>query len=325
MIDAFRAQAYRVAAPWLGEWLADRARRVRALAYFSIFSSLLLTLVSPLWLLALGPVLLGVPHLVADARYLVAQPGLHRHGWWSAAAAGPLVALALGAPTVVGLLPMLPLIWLARGSVARTAVALAAWVTLTGLALAFEFSFVLVLLHVHNLVALAFWWAWQPRARATWGVPVAVVAAVALLLSGAADGVLTFLGAWAAPGSGASFSEFVATHAPGLPPMLAARLVLSFAFLQSLHYAVWLRLIPDDARRRQVPRPFHDTWVALRRDFGLPLLLAFCALALGVAVWGAFDLPGARLGYLSLASFHGYLELAVAAYFLVQGKRPVPC
>ena len=44
--------------------------------------------------------------------------------------------------------------------------------------------------------------------------------------------------------------------------------------------------------------------------------LVFCA-------WGLRDLYGARDGYLSFARFHGSLELAVAALWLVEG-RPEP-
>ncbi len=310
--DGVRSRLYRLGAPYLGGLLADRARRVRWLACGAVATSLTLTLVAPLWLLALGPVLLGVPHLLADLRYLVAQPGLHRHGAASWAAALPLVAVGFGAPAFVGLLSVVPLALLPAGQAPRKLLALGAWLALTLLALRFEFTFLLVFLHLHNLVALGFWWAWQPRTRATWWVPALVLAALVLLLSGAADGVVT------------AFGTFVATHAPGLPPRLAGRLVLTFAFLQSLHYAVWLRLVPEDARVRRAPRPFLASWAALQRDLGRPLLVAGAALALVVAAWGAFDLAQAREGYLRLATFHGYLELAAAAFFFVAGQRPRP-
>ena len=58
------------------------------------------------------------------------------------------------------------------------------------------------------------------------------------------------------------------------------------------------------------------------KDFGLPLLLVFIGLSAFIAFWGLQDLAGARWGYLRLAAFHGYLELAVAAFFFVERKRP---
>ncbi len=104
-------------------------------------------------------------------------------------------------------------------------------------------------------------------------------------------------------------------------PVLALRLVLAFAFLQSVHYGVWLRLIPEDDRPRAAPRPWRATWRALVQDFGVVPLMLFAALALGIAVWGVVDLTQARLGYLRLAVFHGYLELAVGALWLIEGRR----
>ncbi|PZR18353.1 MAG: hypothetical protein DI536_00255 [Archangium gephyra] len=324
-IDRARAALLRMAEPWFGSLYADRERRVQWMAVFSIITSLALTVVAPLWLLALGPVLLGVPHLVADARYLVIQPGLHKRGGLVWLAALPLVALGFGAPPFIGLLSVVPLVLTANATVKRKLVALAVWAALTLVALRWETPFLLAFLHLHNVIALAWWWAWQPRSRRHWFIPVLTMAALAFLMLGGAEPVLTFFEAWNAPRARTSFGEFVSANAPGLSPTLALRLVLTFAFLQSLHYAVWLRLVPEDARARPAPRPFRESWNALVRDFGVPAL-AFCGvLAIFIAVWGVVDLSGARYGYLRLAAFHGYLELAVAAWFLVEGRRPVPC
>lgn len=314
-----------MAEPWFGSLYADRERRVQWMAVVSIATSFALTLIAPLWLLALGPVLLGVPHLVADARYLVIQPGLHKRGVRVWLASIPLIALGFGAPPFIGLLAIVPLVLVARGSVARKIVALMIWAALTVVALLWETPFLLAFLHLHNVIALAWWWTWQPRSSRSWFIPALVVAALVFVMLGGAEPVLSFFNAWNAPGARTSFGEYVNANAPGLAPTLALRLILTFAFLQSLHYAVWLRLVPEDARARPAPRPFRESWNALVRDFGLPAL-AFCiVLALFIAVWGAFDLSAARYGYLRLAAFHGYLELAVAAWFLVEGRRPVPC
>lgn len=322
LLDRARASLYRAFAPWLGRFYGDRARRVAWGGALSISVSFTLTLVAPLWLLALGPVLLGVPHLVSDARYLVVRPGVHRAGPLAWLAALPLVAAGFGAPAYVVLLSLVPATLAARGPAWRTALALGAWGLLTAAAWAWEYPFLYALLHVHNLVALGWWWVLRPRdARAAW-VPLLALGGAAALLLGAAEPVLALTGGWEAPLSRASFSEFVATSAPFLESPWAERLVLSFAFLQSVHYGIWLRLVPDDARPRPAPRPFRDTWRALEADFGRPLLVAFVGLALFIAAWGVLDLAAARWGYLRLAAFHGYLELAAAAYFFTKGQRP---
>jgi hypothetical protein len=49
----------------------------------------------------------------------------------------------------------------------------------------------------------------------------------------------------------------------------------------------------------------------------LAVLLAALAVLLGA--W--FDVHRARTLYLSLATFHGYLELALLAFFWVRGAR----
>lgn len=321
VLDQLRARLYRVFAPVLRPFIANRALRVDALGLFSVVTSLLMTWAAPLWLLALGPLVLGVPHLMADARYLVAQPGLHRHGVLSWLLFLPLVGIALGAPPFVGLLAMVPAVLLADARFSLKLAALGGWLALTAAAFQFENSFLLAFLHLHNLIALAFWWAWRPREARSLVVPLLVVVALLFFFLGGADAAIARPG----PATGTTFTEFVASNAPGLPPIFAARLVLSFAFMQSLHYGVWLRLVPDDARARPAPRPFAASWRALERDLGRPLLLVCCGATVVIAAWGAVNLAQARDGYLRLASFHGYLELAAGAYFLVQQKRPVPC
>lgn len=322
-IDSVRARLYRALKPWFASLYADRARRVVWLGLFSIAISFALTLSSPLWLLALGPVILGVPHLVADARYLVVQPKLHERGTLALFAVVPLVATGFGVPPAISLLSLVPAVLMARASPGRKALGLAAWGALTAIAIGFETQFLLAFLHMHNLVAVGWWWAMRPRTKHAVLVPAAVFAGTAFLLAGGADPIVTALGGWSAPASGASFTEFVETGSPaGMDPTIAARWVLSFAFLQSVHYAMWLRLVPEDARSRPAPRPFRATWDALVTDFGGPMLAVFIALTLFIAAWGLKDLASARWGYLRLAAFHGYLELAAAAYFLVERRRP---
>lgn len=321
-LDVVRARVYRAFAPVLGPLYGDRPRRVVWMGLLSVSVSFALTLSAPLWLLAIGPLVMGVPHLLADVRYLVVQPGLHRRGPRLWLAALPLVATGFGAPAAFSLLAVLPAVLFARGTTARKLVALGAWLALTFAALLWETPFLYAFLHAHNLVALAWWWVLRPRTRFALLVPLVVLLGAAFLLLGFAEPVLTLLGGWAAPASMTSFGEFAETVAPFTSPTLGARVVLSFAFLQSVHYGLWVRLVPEDARARPAPRPFRETWRALEHDFGRPLLLACCALALFIAAWGVVNLAAARVGYLQLAAFHGYLELAAAALFFVEARRP---
>jgi hypothetical protein len=321
-VDALRTAFYRALAPCCAGLFADRARRVAWLGGGSVVLAFVLTVTVPLWLLTLGPLLLGVPHLLADFRYLVVRPGLHRRAALCGLAALPLVACGFGAPAWVGLLAMAVAVLGARCSWALRLAGLLAWAALTLAARTDESAFVLAFVHLHNAMALALWWALRPRDRRALAVVLLVVAGAALLLVGALDPVVAAAGGWQVPLAIPGLEAHAQAYAPGAEAPWAMRVVLSFAFLQAVHYAIWLRLVPEDARQRPAPRPFRASWRALRDDLGRPLLGLALLLALGIAIWGAVDLIAARAGYLRLATFHGYLELAVAALLLLERRRP---
>lgn len=320
-LDQARALVYRLAAPIAAPLYANRACRVAWLGGLLVSTAFCLTLMVPLWVLALGPVLFGVPHLLADLRYMVVRPGLHRRRalWLSAPA---LLAVSFGAGPVVGLVALFPAVLAAKGLVWRKLALLGVWALLTGLAWRFGIGFQLVFLHLHNLIAVALWWAWRPREARAWVVPGLVLAGAIALLGGTADPILSALGGWTAPWTGSSFSDYVEQTTPLPDATFALRGVLLFCFLQAVHYGIWLRLIPEDDRPRPAPRPFRASWRALLDEFGPWPLFVVGALALVIAGWALVDLPGARLGYLHLAAGHGYLELAAAALFLAEGRRP---
>ena len=321
-VDALRSALYRTLAPCCAGLFADRARRVAWLGGGSVVLAFGLTVAAPLWLLALSPLLLGVPHLLADFRYLVVRPALHRRTALCALAALPLLACGFGAPAWVGLLAMAVAVLGARCGWALRLAGLAAWAAMTCAATADESAFVLAFVHLHNAMALALWWALRPRDRRALVVVALVLAGVALLLVGALDPVVAAAGGWQVPLAIPGLDSNAQAYAPGAEVPWAMRVVLSFAFLQAVHYAVWLRLVPEDARPRPAPRPFRASWRALRDDLGRPLLGLALLLALGIATWGALDLIAAREGYLRLATFHGYLELAVAALLVLERRRP---
>ena len=117
---------------------------------------------------------------------------------------------------------------------------------------------------------------------------------------------------------GVSIAEQARVLSPIARSPLASRFVLFFAFAQTVHYAVWLRLVPEDDRPRAGVRSFASTARALRSDLGVPVLFAFVALAALFVVWAFVSLHAARLGYLQLAVTHGYLEIAVAILFVLE-------
>ena len=112
--------------------------------------------------------------------------------------------------------------------------------------------------------------------------------------------------------------------APGLPDKPALAITTSFAFLQSIHYAIWLIAIPAADRPGDGGRAWRTAWRDLGRDLRPAGAWLVVALALLVAVAGAVALEPTRRLFLSLATFHAWLELAVLAYALARGPVSVP-
>ncbi|WP_437976860.1 hypothetical protein WMF11_06780 [Sorangium sp. So ce295] len=309
-------------------------RRIATLAAANALGAFTMAVFAPSALLVLGPILLGVLHVAADVRYLVLRRGLP--SWWrgvvwtacaalvglrgaqelfgSAAALlraeHALLAAWLGAAVVAGAL--------ASRAWRRVALAAAAAVALSAAALAAPRGFRLVLAHAHNLVALALWLAlFRRRVRAVaWPLGL-VLAGTALLASGAMTS-LTLRAGWL---DAFGLHLLLASDwlAPGLPTRAAVALTACYAFLQSVHYAVWLLLIPQEDHPGQRTTTFRMSARSLRRDFGDAGLAAVAAVA-GLVLIGALrSALGTRNLVLSLASFHGYLELALLAYFYVRG------
>jgi hypothetical protein len=319
--------------------LLRKERRIPALILAHALLALILALLAPTFLLIVGPLLLGVPHLVSDVRQLVLRPALPRlarplflggcaallgaralndSGLWRAQYLEPALASALLLGAVALALPG------ARAS--RAVVGAFVALALVGCALVWPRESQLLLGHAHNVVALLLWAALYARgtraARIATGVVLAIVALGAMVVLsplawfGFQHGVQSCFGLHSLAAAD--------TLAPGVTSTsLALGIVVSFAFLQSVHYAVWLHAIPQAATRGDASLTFGMSFRALRADLGSVGLVVCLGLALLVPAAGLVAPLSTRSLYLSLASFHGYLELAAAALFFVRGYRPL--
>ena len=320
-LDALRQRLLALFAPFARNWIVDRERRVALSFVVVVTTSLALATTMPLVLLALGPILLGVPHLVSDVRYLVVREGLHRRATVWGAVLGPLVALAITADVRWGWGAMIGAALVARGSIVRRAILSLVGVGFYALASRHAFLTGLAMAHFHNLFAVMVLWVWRPKELKISFVAVAFYAAACLFfVSGAyapilaaAHGTQTF---W----TGLDIGDQAHTFAPPDVGALGSHLVVFFAFAQSVHYGLWLRLVPDEARPSKTPRSFRQSARALVADLGAPLVLVAVALAIGLAVWAAFDLLTARDRYFRFAMFHGYLEFAAFTLFFCEGS-----
>jgi hypothetical protein len=328
---------------------ARRSVRIPALLTVHALVALTLSVLAPSFLLAVGPLVFGVPHLAADVRHLLLRRPSSR--WWLWASAGfalALIAVRALAEAGVGRVPLpfehaLAAAWVllgaAGGAVARRAgtvdapgprpINARAWAVLAcagalaAFAIAAPRTFRMVLLHGHNLVAIGIWlFVFRRRSRLTW-LPVAIVlAGAAALAGGAAVAITVQRGTLSVFG----LHLFAAADwfAPGMPDTQAIAITTSFAFLQAIHYAVWLIAIPAADRPGDGGRAWRTAWRDLCRDLRPAGVWLVVGLALLVAGAGAVTMEPTRRLFLSLATFHAWLELAVVAYILARGPVRVP-
>lgn len=316
--------------------LRDRPLRLTTLALGHMAVAATLTLLAPVWLLLLGPIVLGVPHVASDVRYLLVHPPLPLGRRGLALLLAPVavmtalrVVAALGGPysaaleVAVGAAAILGGVALARAPKAKRVLAAAVVLALGVLALAAPSRTLVVVAHLHNAVAFGLW-LWLFRGEASWrAISLCVagyVAVLALFMSGACDAVL------AAHAVGSDVGRFglvemADTLAPGVDFELALRLVATFAFAQSIHYAVWLRLLPQRLDRRTAPPTVQRSLSRVRADFGRVGFAAVVIASLAIPLAAvAFDAADVRSLYLLAAIGHGWLELGILAALFLRGR-----
>jgi len=317
-LDGARSALFRALGPSVGVWAARRDLRVAAIGLFAMTTALFGAAFVPVWMLAFGPIVLGVPHILADLRYLVAKPGFHKRGLGALGIAALLAGSALTGMLAPGIGAVLLTAFVARGSLARKAIVVVLGLVWLSVTLQYrgwsEFAFA----HAHNLIAVLLFWSWRDRGSSLHRIPLVFFGAVvAMFALGMFDE-----SALAAPVFGATMPMFVRDLGANLSGPWGLRLVLIYAFAQSVHYGVWLRLVPEEDRERPAPRGFASSYKALVRDVGRPLLALALVSLVALIAWALFDLVSARSGYLRLAIFHGPLELVAAAFFFIERVRP---
>src|SRR5665213_23365 len=314
----------------------DRDQRIRVQAVVGAGVAFALTLLVPGVLFVVGPALFGVAHVASDVRYLALRRDLPRR-WIMALVAGCLALFVLRgleatfpdrwpfAATEVGL----GWSWALCGVCAALAASpsprsirrglLVAPVILLALfaALARPHLARLIFAHLHNLVAIGLWLLPFRRGRRFALPAVALLAlAVALCVSGRVLPAVHFGG----PGAARFVDEMVFAWPSWMPQRTALGLGLAFVMLQAVHYSVWLAWIPQEDLRGQGTLSFRMSLRSLQRDLG-PVWLGLIALVAGAVLAATFvDAHRTRQLYLSLSSFHGYLELAAGAFLFVRGR-----
>lgn len=325
-----RALGWSARTAGLRGFVVNKEARIVGLSVGQATLAAFATLLCPSLLLVLGPVLLGVPHVASDIRYLVLRPALARgFGGCVALFSALLIGLRvvelgdLGNPAFARLEIALVTIWVlgalawtqGRWSWLRLGVAAGA-LGLGAAALTQPSLARLVFAHAHNVIGLCAWYALF-RPRRAWGVlPLGWVALLTVCIYVAGGSIPERLG----------WPEWFDLHiqaasqwlAPGLAPAEQRGVVLSYAFLQSVHYAVWLIFIPQDAANSAGSPTFCSSLRSAWHDFR-PLGVALIAVGmLGVLGAACVDPLTTSAVYLFVTPFHGYLELVVLACWLAE-------
>ncbi|MER7583476.1 hypothetical protein [Kitasatospora sp. NPDC097691] len=313
------APASAAAPVWPGPGPATRLGAAPFVGFaLSAALALVVALRAPTGLAVLGLAAFGVLHNVLELRYVA--------GRFAVVLAGPLLRLLLALVTGIVLCRLLPPsraaqtaeILLAYGLLAaacryglrgRPRALAGSAVLLVGAgaaSLAFPAYHFVVLAHLHNVVPLLFLAEWSRRLpRGRWAFLAVqsgwVLLVPALLLSGLLDGLLSQRpGGWT--------DRLAAAYTPPalLTPEAGLRFLAVFAFLQTMHYVVWVWFLP-----RYAPE------AAERFDARVPALRGGRAWALGVgagallALLFAVDYAQGRSLYAALAGYHAYLEFPV--------------
>lgn len=314
-LDAVRSRLLRAFAPALRGLIVPREPRVALAASLLLLSAFAVACSLPIVVLALGPLLWGIPHIVSDVRYLVARPRLHQRPWILAVIGGATIAGAYGFGVRGALVGALVAMVFARASFARRALGVACVGALFALAQWAGWKADLAFVHLHNLVGVGLWWAWRRRESKLHWAPLALFAlGCALILAGLVDALPLHTGGLRAAWTGLDLHRLTLSSSPVLEGPIVARFFMLYAFGQSAHYLVWLRLVPEDDRPSPTPRSFAQSLRALHADVGGPILWLSLIAAVALISWSIVrGIGAARDRYIDLAFFHAYLEIVAAA------------
>lgn len=324
-LDAVRRWWLSLMGPLARDWIVERDKRVTATLALAVVSAVVLASTYPIVLLALGPLTLGVPHIFADIRYLVARQGLHKRWPLYFAVVVPLLVYAFATSSswascfAWGATGGAALV--ARGSWKRRLPVLLFAIGMIVFVTQYGYPVALFIAHFHNVFALVVIWRWRAGKKKPFEyIPFVLYAiAAAFIIAGGFEPIVRATG-------GASVASFEldldnqgVIYAPDSWGIFGPRAVVFFAFAQSVHYGVWLRAVPDEARPSKTPRSFVQSARAVVGDMSWPVTLIALVMSAGVAGWAAHNVFNAREAYFAFAGFHGYLEFAVFAFIFCEG------
>jgi hypothetical protein len=340
-LDLLRAQVLRLAMSnsLVRKLFLNRALRLQTLFLAAAFFYLGLSLFFPLWVLAIGPVVWGIPHILASLRYIphaIGSPQIKRKqitqflvGTWVVITLlkflwdkGYLAINSFyfpqenGVELVTGLFLIFTLSIFLKAHLRQVLVSLALFLPIAIISWLFPLETIGALILIHNWIAFIYWIR-STKTKDEQQVAFFSLAVFAFIHVLVLFGTFDFLYQFYAPqgffsGLQLDYSDLGKTIAPwSQNSKLWFHLVVLYAFGQAVHYFIWLKAIPEQELKTEYPISFRLTWHHLLQDYGRKTLIAVCALILtSAAVWAFVQFPEARALYFIVAAVHGYLEIA---------------
>ena len=314
----------------------SRALRLLFFISFSLTLNFFLALAVPLWLLAIGPLVLGITHLFSSFRFVpqaitpnkFEQKNLTKLIAMAVIGVGGLRVLQLRGfpiPNLLGLLDawewgVLFFCFLAMSYFLHRRksilLALIAFSVMAGSVWNAPLITGAALMIGHNFVPFFYWIKFAKTTnerRVGYGALVMFTLVHIAFITGLTDSLAQHI-RLVNPDFGASFDPLALAHQL-LPTSsslaLLERGISMFAFGQAVHYFLWIKIIPEEAIRQQVPLSFSQSQKAVLRDLGLRLSQVALIAALGFIGFAFFFKIGIlREIYIAGAAAHGYAELA---------------
>lgn len=311
-----------------------------AAAFYFVASSFF-----PLWVLLLGPILWGIPHLVSSLRYSSlpfnekSRKKLlqFQFGMWALVFCYRMAADVFLQPVFLKEYPLLfeALCLLAsflfqvnlyRKLSLKMLISSLGFSTLLAATFFYPIQTALMALIGHNYLPLIAWYkSCQDRAdRNVFVFSALIYLSLSLVIYfGGTDFLYTFYN----PAGTIAFlnwdySEVILPFVSGeMDYQFWFHIVVLYAFSQAMHYFIWMKAIPENYQKQQHPPSFQWSFNRLANDFGSASVIVFLILGcLVVLSWFLLEFQTARLVYFSIASYHGFMELS-ALPFLTSNRK----
>ncbi len=328
-------------------------RSLRLLSSFMVVTifNLFFSLFFPLWVLLIGPIIYGLPHIYSSIRYLhysladknQKTVGVQAFNFLTSIFAGVSIIRLLSEVQIIDgdflssssntlellsfIITFLGLAIIYRKSLTKVVFALIFIIPFLLLAWLSPIWIMGVLVLLHNIIAFLYWIVAAKNSsekKVAYFATLIFIIISTLIFLGVFDSVYKlYTPASALAWADIDYSKLGKMIVPWSANYITwFHSVVAYAFGQSLHYFVWMKAIPDQHHSHQVPTSFRQCYQKLTLDFTKnQLMVIVLSLLVMILVWTFVKLPIARVIYFSLAAYHGYMEMAALALVTIKAEK----